>query len=117
MCKGGNPSRTFTLVSVRRQVGSKPPFPSPTPSFSTNPSGRPPPIEELPGQLGASNEASRWWAASFQSHGGGESETSQLEPGFLETDTISSNELCSMSSNGRQLGLMRFIYISHLGRA
>lgn len=42
--KGGNPSRTFTVVSVRRQVGSKPPslpFPPPPLSLPTNPSGTP----------------------------------------------------------------------------
>lgn len=40
VCKAGNPSRTLTVVSVRRRVGSKTPPPFlPPPPFPANPSG------------------------------------------------------------------------------
>lgn len=47
-CKGGNPSRTFTVVSVSRQVGLNPPFPHPLFFCAKSFGGCPAPIKEQP---------------------------------------------------------------------
>lgn len=88
-CKGWNPSRTFTVVSVRRQVGSKPSLhsPPPHPLFLSQESFGTPTTDRWRGRSRAAGcvlpmgprAGDMWCTVTSHSDGGVEERTSQLE--------------------------------------